>query len=266
MKRIVLLALALTMLLPGAALAKHRDRNHDGIPDRWEARHHLSTKHDVAHRDPDRDGLANIAEFRDKTNPRDADTDNDGVKDGTEVAEDTNPRADDSDNDGVDDGNEIAGKVASFDGTTLVITLNGNSTVSGVVNSATRIKCEDNNDEPTPPATTASTRDHGSDDASGDDDGGDRSGTSGDDPAGDDNAGPSANSGPGNAEDQSGDDRGDDTQGDDDQGENEQGDDDGENAPATCSAADLTPGAVVHEADLEVTRSGPVFEEVELVK
>jgi hypothetical protein len=259
MKRIVLLALALTMLLPGAALAKHRDRNHDGIPDRWEARHHLSTKHNVAHRDPDRDGLANIAEFRDKTNPRDADTDNDGVNDGDEMAEDTNPRRDDSDDDGVEDGQEIAGHVTSFDGTTLVITLNDNSTVSGVVDSTTRIKCEDNNEAPAP-ATTASTRDHGSDDSSGDDDGGDRSGTSGDDGAGDDNSGPSANSGPGNVADQSGDDQGDDN----DQGD-DRGDDNGENR-AACSSADLTPGAVVHEADLEATSSGPVFEEVELVK
>jgi hypothetical protein len=250
-KRIVLLALALTMLLPGAALAKHRDRNHDGIPDRWEARHHLSTTRNVAHRDPDRDGLANIAEFRDKTNPRDADTDNDGVNDGDEMAEETNPRRDDSDNDGVDDGQEIAGHVTSFDGTTLLITLNDDATVSGAVNAATRIKCENDNETPAP-ATTASTRDHGSDDASGDDNGGDRSGTSGDDPAGDDNSGQSANSGPGN-------------QGDDNDQGDDRGDDNGENQ-AACSSADLTPGAVVHEADLETTSSGPVFEEVELVK
>src|SRR2546421_3693747 len=95
MKRLTLLvtaAAALALLaLPGAALAKSHDRNHDGIPDKWEKHFHLSTRANVAHRDPDHDGLANIAEFRDHTNPRKADTDDDGVGDEQEVEDATNP-------------------------------------------------------------------------------------------------------------------------------------------------------------------------------
>jgi hypothetical protein len=230
MKRLVLLAVALIALVATAS-ASARDRNRDGIPDRWEAHHHLSTTRNVANRDPDRDHLSNLAEFRDHTNPRDADTDNDGVDDGDEVAEHTNPRTDDSDNDGTDDGAEIAGHVKSFDGTTLVITLNDNSDVSGTVTDSTEIKCEGNED-----AQTSSLRDEGSDHESG----------------GDDNSGPSLNSGPGNA----GDDQG---ENEDDQGENEDG-------GQACGKADLAPGATVHEADLKTTSLGKVFEEVELVK
>jgi len=253
MKRIALLAVLVTALIPGTALA--RDRNHDGISDRWEAKHHLSTKHNVAHRDPDRDHASNLAEFRHHTNPRDADTDNDGVRDGSEFAEHTNARDDDSDNDGTDDGDEIAGHVASFDGTTLTITLNDNSTVSGAVTDATEIKCEGADD-----AHAATLRSEGGEDESGDDSSGSGDGEdrSGDDDHSGDNSGPSVNSGPGNATE--------DEQGDDDQGEDDDGDDDGAAPQPTCTKADLVEGAVVHEADLKVTSAGKVFEEVELVK
>ena len=217
MNRPILLAVGLAALMfPAGALA--RDRNHDGIPDRWEARHHLSTTRNVAHRDPDRDGLDNRAEFRDQTDPRDADTDDDGIRDGR---------------DGTPDGNDVAGHVASFDGTTLVIALNDGSSLTGAVTSSTEIKCEGPDDAP---ATTASLRDGGDDNSADSED----------------------NSGPGDAEDQPG---------DDDGADNEQeGDDNDDGVKPACSSADLTPGAVVHEASLEVTSSGPVFEEVELVK
>lgn len=233
MKRLVLLAVALTALVVVAtAVARSRDGNHDSIPDRWEARHHLSTTRNVAHRDPDRDDAANLAEFRHHTDPRRADTDSDGVRDGDEIAEHTNPRVDDSDHDGTDDGDEVAGKVASFDGTTLVITVNDNSTVSGTVNDGTEIKCEGSDDD----AHTATLRHDGADDSSG----------------------PSLNSGSGDAEDEPGDDHG-----DDDQGEDEDDDD----APRqACTKADLVPGTTVHEAELKATSSGKVFQEIELVK
>jgi hypothetical protein len=44
---------------------------------------------------------------------------------------------------------------------------------------------------------------------------------------------------------------------------NDQGDDNGENA--NCSSADLTPGAVVHEARLGLSGAGATWDKVELV-
>lgn len=80
--------------LPAGAAAQ--DRNHDGIPDKWETRHDLSLSVDQSRKDQDRDGIDNVTEWEASTDPHDADTDNDGVKDGAE----------DSDNDGVDNANE----------------------------------------------------------------------------------------------------------------------------------------------------------------
>jgi hypothetical protein len=113
---------ALAMLaVPSIAAAKQRDRNHDGIPDRWEKRHHLSTKVNQARRDQDRDHLRNLAEFEAGTNPRNPDTNGNGIS----------------------DGEEHAGKIASFDPETgrLVIDLFGGDTVSGLVTEETEIEC-----------------------------------------------------------------------------------------------------------------------------
>jgi len=109
------------LAVPGVAAAKQRDRNHDGIPDRWEKRHHLSTKVNQARRDQDRDQLRNRAEFLAGTNPRNADSDGDGIP----------------------DGEENAGKIASFDSETgrLSIDLFGGDTVSGLVTEETEIEC-----------------------------------------------------------------------------------------------------------------------------
>ena len=174
-----LLALALgafaLLAMPGVAAAK--DRNHDRIPDRWEKRHHLSLNVNQAGRDPDRDHLANIGEFKAGDNPRD----------------------DDSDDDGVVDGEENAGTIASFDATTgkLVIDLFGAETISGTVTDRTKIKCED---EHSPDVSTRSGEvehrdDHGGGEEAGDDHGG-RGHETGDDNGGD-NSGPgSSDSGP----------------------------------------------------------------------
>src|SRR3954447_5711276 len=105
------LAVAASLMLAGGALAHGKDRNHDRIPDRWEKHHHLSLHHKQGRRDQDHDGLKNRGEFRAHLNPRDADTDNDGI----------------------DDGDEHTGKVESFDGKTLVISLFSGGTISGAV-------------------------------------------------------------------------------------------------------------------------------------
>src|SRR4051794_2815773 len=132
------------LALPGAAAAK--DRNHDGLPDGWEKAHHLSLKVNQAHRDQDRDGLRNRREFQAGTDPRRADTDGDGRK----------------------DGDENAGKVTSFTGGVLTITLFDGSTLTGAVTPGTKIECKG-----APSTDTAKAARHGSDDTSGDDRGND---------------------------------------------------------------------------------------------
>ena len=59
--------------------------------------------------DADLDGLSNLEEQENNTDPRDTDTDNDGLTDGEEVnTYNTNPTRTDTDGDGVDDATEIA--------------------------------------------------------------------------------------------------------------------------------------------------------------
>lgn len=131
------------MALPGVAAAK--DRNHDKIPDSWEKAHHLSTEHNVAKKDPDKDGLTNRQEFVHGTDPRDADSDNDGLEDGTEVEVGDNPDDADTDDDGIEDGGETNGTVQHFDADTGVLTIvlsDGTTTRSGVVSADTRTKCD----------------------------------------------------------------------------------------------------------------------------
>jgi hypothetical protein len=103
-----LLVLTLPLVAAPAAHAKRRDRDHDRLPDKWEKRYHLSTKHRSTKRDPDHDRLKNLREYRLRTNPRRADTDRDGLKDRAEVRRyKTNPRRADTDRDGYKDGVEV---------------------------------------------------------------------------------------------------------------------------------------------------------------
>jgi hypothetical protein len=220
-------ALAL-LAMPGLAAAK--DRNHDRIPDRWEKRHKLSLTVNQARHDQDGDRLRNRGEFLAGDNPRDRDSDDDGVMDGSEQA----------------------GTIASFDATSgrLVIDLFGTDTVAGFVTDGTEIKCDNDS------SASASSEGSGSGEAEpGDDNGGEGEVEPGDDNGddgievgddnggddqGDDNSGPgSENSGPGH-------------DGDDDQGDR------------ICTTAELVPGAVVEEAELQIENGRAVFEEVEL--
>src|SRR5688572_10592513 len=101
----------LALLTPASAVAG--DRDHDGLPDRWEQRHRLSTHAGSGAADPDRDRVDNRNEYRERTDPRDRDSDNDGRSDGREdsdrdrlanAAEDqtgNDPRDRDTDDDGV---------------------------------------------------------------------------------------------------------------------------------------------------------------------
>jgi hypothetical protein len=140
-----LLTLSAVLLMAGSASARSHDRNHDRIPDRWEKRHHLSLHVKQTRRDQDEDGLTNLGEYKAGMNPRDAD----------------------SDDDGLDDGDEHAGRIATFDGTTLTLALAGGGTLSGkVVSGFTQIECEH----------SSAARTSSDDDDHGDDHGGDRDG------------------------------------------------------------------------------------------
>jgi hypothetical protein len=142
MKTLVPLAAVLaTAALPSTALAA--DRDHDGLPDRWERRHHVTR----ANADDDRDRLRNIAEYRAHTNPRRKDTDRDGRRDAIEdldrdrlvnAAEDAtanHPGRRDTDADGRVDTLEGAGQVVSVDGTTVTIALAARTAFSAGVRS-----------------------------------------------------------------------------------------------------------------------------------
>jgi hypothetical protein len=158
------------------------------------------------------------------------DQDHDGLRNRAEFLAGDNPRDADSDNDGVADGQENAGTIQSFDPTSgqLVIDLFGNGTISGMVTEQTEIQCEGEHS-----AASAS-----------------------DSQQGDDN--------PGEDEGQSGEDQGDNSG----QGSSSSGDDEGEpgdnGGNANCTTADLTPGAVVHQAELQLENGTATFEEVEL--
>lgn len=170
------------------------------------------------------------------------DQDRDHLGNRAEFLAGDNPRDRDSDNDGVIDGNENAGKIASFDAAAgkLTIELFGGDSISGVVTESTRIKCEDEHESG---VARASHEEESGDDHGGAEPGDDNGGAEpGDDNGG--NSGPgSDNSGPGSAN---------------------SGREDNDDNVTNCTTADLTPGAVVQEAELEIEHGVATFEEVEL--
>ena len=80
------------------------DDNGNGLPDFWEELHGVS--------DPDADeepdGLTNLEEFENGTDPNEPDSDGDGLDDGDEVdTHGSDPAKRDSDGDGLEDGDEV---------------------------------------------------------------------------------------------------------------------------------------------------------------
>jgi hypothetical protein len=132
------------VMTAGVAGASSGDRNRDKLPDKWEKKYKLSLKVKQTNKDPDRDGLSNLGEYRAGLSPVDKDSDDDGIR----------------------DGDENAGTVTSFDGETLVIALAPSGTLTGKVTDATEIKCDDGS------RGIASASSHGADDPPGDDRGG----------------------------------------------------------------------------------------------
>jgi hypothetical protein len=127
-------------------------------------------------------------------------------------------------------GSQNAGTVQSFQNGILTIVLADNSTVSGQVNGATRIECRMAGNDAGQPEQARDEGQGNNDQADG-------------------------------ADQQGGEDQGD--------GAQQQGDDDGgqgdENqAGQMCSTTSLTPGAVVHQAELSVSSAGSVWKDVEL--
>ena len=117
------------------------DSDDDGMPDWWELAYGLNPRSgDDAALDKDSDGLSNLAEFNQHTDPTQADSDGDGLSDGDEVnshhtdplsvdsdldnlsdydeviSYNTNPLLSDSDSDGLADGIEVAAGLNPLNG------------------------------------------------------------------------------------------------------------------------------------------------------
>lgn len=79
------------------------NRDHDGLPNRWEMDNCQTLDHSAAD-DPDSDGLTMSTELQHNTHPCNADTDGDGMPDGWEVQHGFNPLVNDADGDADGDG------------------------------------------------------------------------------------------------------------------------------------------------------------------
>ena len=91
----------------GAYEYRSVDTDSDGMDDSWETTHFGDLSHDGT-ADTDSDGLVDLEEFQNGTNPTMADTDSDGLSDGDEVnIYATDPLVADTDGDGINDGDEV---------------------------------------------------------------------------------------------------------------------------------------------------------------
>jgi hypothetical protein len=82
--------------MPWLTLLLDDDSDNDGMPDDWEKAHGLNPKVNDAGEDPDKDGLTNLQEYQNKTDPQAKDTDSDGMPDGWEVQYGLNPLVNDA--------------------------------------------------------------------------------------------------------------------------------------------------------------------------
>jgi hypothetical protein len=265
MRRLALTLVTVAMLaLPGAAIA--RDRDHDGLPDRWERKHDLSTKKRSANGDPDRDRVDNGNEFRERTDPRDRDSDSDGRRDGREDADrdklsnadedatGNDPRNPDTDDDGTIDGREQAGVVAGFADGVLTIDLANGDSIAGSVTEETRITCSSEAQAERRHRGRGRKRGGARKAQAGEDDPIDPGEENEDDPPSDDEDGPLPGEEP------------DDTLGPE-LGEDEPGSGGDKGAGGrSCPESSLRRGVAVHEAVLVATPEGVFFKSVELVR
>jgi hypothetical protein len=67
------------------------DSDNDGLPDSFEQQYFNCDTCAESNIDSDDDGLTNLEEMQQRTNPKNADTDGDGISDGEEVSQGTNP-------------------------------------------------------------------------------------------------------------------------------------------------------------------------------
>jgi len=91
------------------AFSPSPDEDEDGMPDWWENRYGLDMSDaSDASLDLDDDGVPNLSEYTQNTDPTNTDTDSDNVSDGLEInTYQSNPLSQDTDNDGVSDGDEV---------------------------------------------------------------------------------------------------------------------------------------------------------------
>ena len=84
----------------------HGDADHDGLPDAWEE-DNFGNLDQGPDDDPDGDGLSNLDELNNGTDPNDPDTDDDGLSDSEEIGDhNTDPLNPDTDGDGLSDFDE----------------------------------------------------------------------------------------------------------------------------------------------------------------
>jgi VCBS repeat-containing protein len=89
------------------------DTDSDGMDDDWEMANFGDLSHDGT-ADTDSDGLTDLEEFQNGTDPNVADTDSDGLSDGAEVkTHGTDPTRMDTDGDGLSDSDEVNGSPAT---------------------------------------------------------------------------------------------------------------------------------------------------------
>jgi hypothetical protein len=135
----LLLGVALALVPAAGAMAK---TDGDGMPSKWEKRHHLSVRINDAAKDPDKDGLSNFGEYRSHTDPRRRDSDRDHRSDGREdfdrdklrntqeIKTGNDPGDSDSDDDGIKDGRENAGRITAAGAGSVTIALAVGGTLS----------------------------------------------------------------------------------------------------------------------------------------